>query len=299
MEAVALPVAGQVLAALEDGAAFVDQAGAADADERRELHLLLLRALDQLDEHRGDPLDRLVPRRLVVAVPPVHALPDVGLVDVAALVGVELDDARPDVRPADVDRQDGVVPGQDPGRRELHGADQPGFVRVVFDRAQLGIDPCRLEQDRGAPHRQLADAAGDQAAAQHDAFGAFPRLEPQEAADDGGQLRGELLDDSVDQRGGGRIVAAHHLVELGLADLFHRRVTQRIVVARLEPVPPVGEDPAEGTAAGAVADETLLVAQFLVVGVDADGGQQPPAMGERAGGQGRRGGGLVVQWLLL
>ena len=44
------------------------------------------------------------------------------------------------------------------------------------DRAQLDIHPFRLEQDRGAPHRQLADAAGHQAAAQHDAFGAFPRL---------------------------------------------------------------------------------------------------------------------------
>ena len=55
----------------------------------------------------------------------------------------------------------------------------------------------------------------------------------------------------------------------------------------LQAFAPVGQYRPEGAAAGAVADEAILVAQFLVVGVDGDGGQQPPAMRERTGRQGR------------
>ena len=82
-------------------------------------------------------------------------------------------------------------------------------------------------------------------------------------------------------------LAAHHLVELALAQLFGRRVAERILAVLLEPFPPVGEDGTKGAAAGAVADEALLVAQFLVIGIDGNGGQQPPAMRERTGRKGR------------
>ena len=210
------------------------------------------------------------------------ALPYIGLGDTAALVGIELDDADARVGAADVGGEDGVVPGHDPGRGELHGADQAGFVGMILDRAQLHRDAGAGQQDRGAAHGQLADAAGDQAAAQHDALGILPARQPHETAHHGRQLGGEFLHHGMDEGGRLRIVARHHLVELRLGDLLHRRVAERILAMLLQPVTPVGQDRPEGAAAGAVADEAIVVAQFLVVGVDGDRRKRPAAMGKRS-----------------
>ena len=175
--------------------------------------------------------------------------------------------------------------GQDPRRRELDGADQAGFVGMVLDGAELDGDSGFGQQQRGAAHRQLADPARRQAAAQHDALGPLPALQPHEAAYDGRQFVGELLDHGMHQRRGLRVVAAQHLVELGLGNLLHRRVAEGILALLLQPVAPVGQDRPEGAAAGAVADEAVVVAQLLVIGIDGDGGQRAAAMRQR----GRRG----------
>ena len=96
----------------------------------------------------GDALDRLLACRLRRRVPPVLTLPDVGLRDVALLLQLELDHADAHVGAADVGRQDGVVAGQHPARRELHGADQAGLVGMVGDRAQLDGDAFAGQQHR-------------------------------------------------------------------------------------------------------------------------------------------------------
>ena len=113
--------------------------------------------------------------------------------------------------------EDGVVPGEDPGRREVDGADQAGLVGMVADRRELDVDAGRLEQHRGAADRELADAALAQAAADHDALGVVPALQAQEAADHGRELLGEFLDRAVDDAGRLRVALDEELVELLLA----------------------------------------------------------------------------------
>ena len=75
------------------------------------------RAVDELGQHGADPLDGLVAFRLLVGVPPVLSLPNIGVLDASALASVQLDDAGPHVRAADVDRENGVVASQDPAGR--------------------------------------------------------------------------------------------------------------------------------------------------------------------------------------
>ena len=75
-----------------------------------------------------------------------------------------------------------------------------------------------------------------------------------------------------------RIGAGQHLVELRLGDLPGRRVAERILALRAQLVAPIVEDGAEGAAAGAIADEAVLVAQLLVIGVDGDGRQHAAAV---------------------
>ena len=213
--------------------------------------------------------------RLVVKVPPVLAFPYIGLGDAAALVGIELDDADAHVGAADVGGEDGVVAGQDPEGGELHAADQAGFVGMILDRGQLHRDAGAGQKERGAAHGQLADAAGDQAAAQHDALGILPARQPHETTHHRRQLGGEFLHHGMDEGGSLRIVARHHLVELRLGHLLRRRVAQRILAMLLQAFAPVRQYRPEGSAAGAITDEAVVVAQFLVIGVDGDGRKHP------------------------
>jgi hypothetical protein len=82
----------------------------------------------------------------------------------------------------------------------------------------------------------------------------------------------------VDEAGRHRVGAAHHLVEFRFGNLFHGKVAERIFPVLLQPVPPVGQDGAEGAAAGTITDEAFFVAQFLVVGIDGNGRQGTPTM---------------------
>jgi hypothetical protein len=98
-------------------------------------------------------------------VPPVLALPDIGFLHASALAGVQLDDAGPHVRAADVDRQNGVVASQDPRGRKLYGADEARLVRMVLDRAKLDRNQSwrsdlqwrNSDLESGRPSDQAAD----------------------------------------------------------------------------------------------------------------------------------------------
>ena len=87
-----------------------------------------------------EPLDRVVALEVLVAVPPQLELSDLRLGEVGGLLEVELDDAGADVGAADIDGEDGVVRLEDPGRREMHRADQAGLVGIVADRLELDLD---------------------------------------------------------------------------------------------------------------------------------------------------------------
>ena len=68
------------------------------------------------------------------------------------------------------------------------------------------------------------------------------------------------------------------LSSFALEIVLHRRVAQRILAMLLQAFAPVRQYRPEGTAAGAIADEAVVVAQFLVVGVDGDGRKHPAAV---------------------
>ncbi len=178
---------------------LVDQAGAADSHEGCELHLLLARAVDQLGEHGGNLLDRLVAPGLVVGMAPDLALPYVGFFDLAALARIEFDNAHPHVGAADVDGEDGIVPCHHPAWGEMYGTDQARFVGIVLDRRKLDFDAVGRQHDAGPSHRQLSDPAADHAASDHDALRVLPRVQSEEAANHGRQFAGELLHDGVDE----------------------------------------------------------------------------------------------------
>jgi hypothetical protein len=172
----------------------------------------------------------------------------------------------------------GVMAGQHPARRQLHCTDQAGLIGMLGDGAQLDIYALACQQHRSPAHRQLADMAGAAASADHDALGAFPGLQAQETARHGGELDGILLDNGMDQAGGQGIGAGEHLVELRLGDLLGRCFTERILTLRPELLAPILEDGTEGPTARAIANEAVLVAQFLVVGVDRHVGQDASAV---------------------
>ena len=70
------------------------------------------------------------------------------------------------------------------------------------------------------------------------------------------------------------------LSSFALEIILRRRVAERILAILLQPFAPVGQYRPEGAAAGAIADEAIVVAQFLVVGVDGDGRKHPAAVRE-------------------
>ena len=48
----------------------------------------------------------------------------------------------------------------------------------------------------------------------------------------------------------------------------------------LQAFAPVGQYRPEGTAAGPIPDESIVVAQFFVIGIDDDGRKHPPPVGK-------------------
>src|SRR5260221_11161939 len=153
-------------------------------------------------------------------MPPEIELANLGIGQVGRFLGVELDDAGADVRAADIDAQNAVVTGGDPGRRQMEAADKAGIVRMMADRLQLEIVALAFQDDSGAADRDLADARSPQAAADHDALGLVPSLQPEETTDDRRELLGKLLDRRLNQPDRLQIAVGQQLVELFLAQIL-------------------------------------------------------------------------------
>src|SRR5882762_4769018 len=132
-----------------------------------------------------DSFDRVVTRGLgrFFGMAPKIEFMNGWLGQCVALLQVELDDARPDVRPADIHGENGVVPLEHPSRYEVHGADQSAFVRMMVDGSEIHLVPRAFENDRRSTDSELADAASPQAASYHDPFGVAPCLQLEETVD--------------------------------------------------------------------------------------------------------------------
>src|ERR1700722_18652836 len=100
---------------------------------------------------------------------------------------------------------------------------------MILDRTDLDIHPFCRKHYRSPAHGQLSDAAGDQAAADHDPLSGLPRLESHESTHYNGELTGKLLNHSVDEAGQDWVVARQHLVELRFGDFFQRHITEWIL----------------------------------------------------------------------
>ena len=117
-----------------------------------------------------------------------------------------------------------------------------------------------------------------QPSADDDLFGAAPGFEAEKASRDRGHFGGKFLDHGVDEARGDRIVPGQDLIEPRFRQVLRCRVSERIVTAAPEALTPVFQDRAEGTPTRAITDEAGLVPQLLVVGIDADGGQDATAV---------------------
>ena len=144
----------------------------------------------------------------------------------------------------------------------MRGAEQAGFIGIVADKLEIDIDAVGLEQQAGAADGQLADAAGAEAAADDEAFRVAPILEPQEAADDQGELLGEVLDGALHDARGFGFALRQEVGELLLADLLAGFVAERILAQLLQRLAPFVENVPERVLAGLVADEAVLVLDF-------------------------------------
>ena len=103
---------------------------------------------------------------------------------------------------------------------------RPGLVGMMADRFELDVEPLRLEDHGGARDGELADTALPEAAAGDDRLGILPVLDAQEAADDAGQLLGEFLDDAMDQGRRLGVAAEQDRVELLLGEVLGRHVAR-------------------------------------------------------------------------
>ena len=272
VEAAARPVAGQVLRAAIDRAVRLDQAGTTDADEGRDAQAFLGGVPDLLAQHLAEPLHRLLTARLLVGMAPELGFPNPGLAEIGGLVLAQFDDARADVGATDVDCDQAVIGFEDPFRREMGAADQPGLVRVMAHRHQLDRIAFGLQDDAGPRDRELADPALPEAAADDDALDRAPGLLPQEASDDEGERLGEALDSREHQRRLACLTLGEQLVELR----FARRLAglrQRVLAVFGQMAAQFGEMVHEGAAARLVAEEAVGIADFEIVAGDDDRGQ--------------------------
>src|SRR6185503_10018092 len=115
IEAAALPISRQVLRAFGDVAVLLDLARTRNADERRELETLLRGALDQLLQHADQFADRVLPVEfLFVGMAPLLGLPYRRPGEVSGLRNIGQYDPGAHIRSTDIDRQDAVVPLEDP-----------------------------------------------------------------------------------------------------------------------------------------------------------------------------------------
>src|SRR6476646_2469542 len=285
VETLALPVSRQILRSARDSAVRFDDARAANADERRQAQVLLVGSRDQARQHVDELLHRLFARdTLFIGMSPQLELPDPRLGEVARLFQIELDDASPDVGTADVHADDRVVRFEHPARRQMHGANQAGFVGIVADGHEIDDHLLRFEYHGCTTDGELADPAGAKAAADDDLFRIAPRLELEEAADDEGELLREVLDCALHDPGGLEVSLREKRIELLPTDLAAGLIAERIVAGLAQRLAPAIEDLAERPLTGAVAEQAVLVLQFDVIAFNLDGGEAGSAMRRNARG---------------
>src|SRR5581483_11992927 len=91
--------------------------------------------------------------------------------------------------------------------------------------------------------------------------------------DHGGEFLCELLDRAEHETRRLWVALDDELVHRLFADVLARLFAERVFVDLPDALAPIVENLAERAVAGAVAEKPFAVAQFLVVGVDIDGGQ--------------------------
>src|SRR6185436_3185892 len=174
VETAALPVARQVLGATRNRAVLVNDAGAADADQGCQSHLVLSTPIDQLLQHADELFDGVVTFYVLLAMAPQARARHLRLAEVAGLAEIELDHPGADVGATNVDRENCLVALQHPGRQQMRGTDKTGMIRIVANELKVDGNAVGLEQEAGTCDRQLADATGAKAAADDEAFGVPP-----------------------------------------------------------------------------------------------------------------------------
>ena len=157
-----------------------------------------------------------------------------------------------------------------PFRREMRGADQPGFVRVIAHRNELDGNLVRFKDHRSAPDNQFANPARAEPATDHDALGILPALQLEIASDHQRELLRKVLDCTLHDASRLGVALGEQAIELLLGDLVARRIPERVVTGLTQVLSPILDHVAERTLAGAIADEALVILQFDVVAVDRD-----------------------------
>ena len=210
-------------------------------------------------------------RLLLVGVTPQLEFPTRGLRQVGRLLEVELDHAGPDVGSADVDRQDGVMPLEQPGR--ARGAPAPispassGSLRMgtrsMSISSALRITPARAIAS--SPTRvALKPPPTTMRSVSCQAFS----LRKRRMTSASSWAKSSIAPCSTPAASG--LPLGHQRVQLLLADLLARLVAERIVARLAQRLAPFLQDVAECALAGAVAEKAVLVLDLDVVAVDLD-----------------------------
>lgn len=142
-----------------------------DTDERRELQSLFVRFSDQFLKHLGQTLYRLLAACLIVCMAPDLGFPYACLGQIRRFLTTRFDDPAADVGATKVDRENAVVPLEDPGRNEMQRTDQARVIGLVADRQHVDLEVLVLENYFSACDGQFAEPAITKATAHHDALG--------------------------------------------------------------------------------------------------------------------------------
>src|SRR5262245_46708136 len=195
-------------------------------------------------------------------------LEDPGLRESGIALQIQFQQAGTDIRAADIDGKRCIVALENPSRREMRSAKQPGMVGVVAYRSDFHLDLLGLENDRRAANGKFADAAPGHASAHHQPLGLLPSLQLEKTLRDSGKLLREAFDRAVDDAGCFGVTRFQELVEALLVDVVAGLITEGVLAEIAKRLAPGLDEFAKGLLAGAVADETVLILQLDVVAVD-------------------------------
>ncbi len=156
-EAIFLPVARQVLAAVEDRAVLVDQSRAAISANGASLSFAAMARSSEAAGHPRQACDGFIPRRLVVRMAPALELPHRGLETIALALILEPRRCRPGTRTTDVHGDDRVMAGQHQLGASCTAPIRPASSGGIADRPALLYGGALAgKQDLRPAHRELA-----------------------------------------------------------------------------------------------------------------------------------------------